>query len=236
MRLPGPIHLAVLLATAALAACGDAGPSATTGASPTAVLGGVGGAPRATASAPLTDSAGRVIPAPPLPRGAKAEMARSGPDTAIAVWVERDHVVAASYAPASGWAAATPLEEIFGEASRPQVAGNGRGAALAVWQHTVGNIQSLRFSRFDATTGWTPPDVMPGALPRPPEQARGPDAAPQLHMDAQGNAFAQWPSGFAANEVQTARYVLGQGWTRALSEPLTATAPPGPGQPSSAVQ
>ncbi|QJW84541.1 hypothetical protein HK414_15150 [Ramlibacter terrae] len=66
--------------------------------------------------------------------------------------------------------------------------------------------------------------MMPGALPRPPSRLAG-AAAPQLHMDAQGNAFAQWPSGFADNEVQTARYVAGRGWTRALSEPVTASAP-----------
>ncbi|HEY8359885.1 MAG TPA: hypothetical protein VIL30_20710, partial [Ramlibacter sp.] len=124
-------------------------------------------------------------------------------------------------------------------ASKPQLAGNGQGVALAVWQHTVGSIQSLRFSRYDSTSGWSVPDVMPGALPRPPSRLpQGAAAAPQLHMDAQGNAFAQWPSGFADNEVQTARYVAGQGWTRALSEPVTATAPAGSGsgQPTSTVQ
>lgn len=224
------VLLATALATvAALAGCGDAAPPSPS----TAVLGGTGSGPRAAASAPITDSAGNVIPAPALPRNAAAQMVRSGPDTALAAWVQDDHVVVASYAPATGWSAPAPLEDIHGESSRPQLASNGRGAALAIWQHTVGTIQSLRFSRFDAASGWSVPDVMPGALPRPPDQqAKGADGAPQLHMDPQGNAFAQWPSGFDPNEVQTARFVPGTGWTRALSEPMTASAP----QPGRAVQ
>jgi hypothetical protein len=243
MTFQGVTPALVLVLAAGLAACRDAQPpvpatvSSTAGLS-TAVLGGNGSDPRAAAAAALTDASGRPIPAPPMPRQATAQMVRAAPDAALAVWVQDGRVVSASYAPASGWSAASPLEEIYGQASQPQLASNGQGAALALWRHTVGTIQSLRFSRFDSATGWSVPDVMPGALPRPPGQAApdGVAAAPQLHMDAQGNAFAQWPSGFHPDEVQTARYVAGRGWTRALSEPVTATASPLPGQPTRSVQ
>ncbi|MDB5752784.1 MAG: hypothetical protein JWP65_3205 [Ramlibacter sp.] len=208
-----------LVTVAALVACGDGDRVPTT-----SVLGGVSSGPRPAASAPLTDSSGRPIPEPPLPGSAQAQVVRSDANAALAVWLQDKRVVAAAWAPATGWSAPAPLEEIYGEASQPQLASNGRGAALAVWQHTVGSIQSLRFSRFDAN-GWSLPDVMPGALPRPPAALGQAGAgAPQLHMDPQGNALAQWPSGFAADQVQTARYVAGRGWTRALSEPVTATA------------
>lgn len=231
MKFRGAIHAIALVLAAGLAACGDAAPPvpptvSTEPGNPTAVLGGQGAGPRAGAT--LVDATGRAIPSPALPRNTTAQLVRSGPDSALAVWVQDGRVVTASYAPANGWSPAQPLEEIHGRASDPQIASNGQGVALALWRHTVGNIRSLRFSRFDAASGWAVPDVMPGALPRPagePAQAGAAGHAPQLHMDAQGNAFAQWPSGFDPGEVQTARYVAGHGWTRALSEPVTAAAP-----------
>lgn len=240
MQFPGAIHAFALLLAAALAGCRDAEPPvpptvSTQPGHPTAVLGGQGGGPQAGAA--LVDAAGRAIPPPTLPRGTTAQLVRSGPDSALAVWVQDGRVVTATYAPASGWGPARPLEEIHGRASDPQIASNGQGVALALWRHTVGNIRSLRFSRFEAASGWSVPDVMPGALPRPAagrEQAGADGHAPQLHMDAQGNAFAQWPSGFDAGEVQTARYVAGHGWTRALSEPVTAAAPAPEGAPQRA--
>lgn len=210
----------ILLAAAALVACQDA-PSA--GAKhDTSVLGGFGDRPaKGGVPGALTDASGKAIPAPPqAPPGVQPRMARVADDAVLAVWVQDDHVVAATHTTANGWSAPQPLEQIYGEASDPQLASNGRGSAMAIWRHTVGSIQSLRFSRFDPT-GWSVPDVMPGALPRP---AADKSAAPQLHMDAQGRAFAEWPSGFHPQETQTARYQPGQGWSRALSEPL-ASAP-----------
>lgn len=236
-------HVVALLVALALAACGDAQPPVSQTVSsapgdPTAVLGGTSSGAQAAASGPLTDASGRTIPVLRLPRGTQAQLVRSSADAALAVWVQEGSVVAASYAAGSGWSAPVPLEDIHGEASAAQIASNGKGVALALWRHTVGNIESLRFSRFDATAGWSVPDVMPGALPRPRgEGAAAAGEAPQLHMDAQGNAFAQWASGFDADEVQTARYTAGQGWARAVSEPAagattaTAAAPAADGAP-----
>ena len=95
-----------------------------------------------------------------------------------------------------------------------------RGSALAVWRHRVGQIESLRFSTFQSGRGWSAPDVLPGALPRS-DDADG-AATLQLRMDDQGNAVARWPSGFDANAMQVARYVPGQGWSRAVDTPLPA--------------
>lgn len=222
MKAAGVLPVAVLAAVLALAGCdrGDAPRSHT------AVLGGSapGTAPGA-AQWSLTDARGRGIPPPLLPPGATARAVRSADESALAVWVQDGHVVACTYAPATGWSAAQPLESIYGQASDPQLVSNGKGPAMAVWRHTVGNILSLRFSRYEPGAGWSQPDVMPGALPRPPSQgaAAGRDA-PQLEMDARGNVLARWPSGFRAGEVQTARYVDGQGWTRAESEQVASSA------------
>jgi hypothetical protein len=220
----------VVLGAALLGACRDARqPSAGSAASAgnhTAVLGGFGGPPPSA-------TAGQGIPPPPgVPAQAKAQVVQSGPDAALAVWLQDGNVVAASYTKAAGWAPAQPLEEIFGEDSDPQLASNGQGSAMAVWRHTVGSIESLRYSRFD-TAGWSVPDVMPGALPRPRTEQ---GTAPQLKMDAQGQVVAEWRSGFDPAQTQSARYVPGQGWSHATNGALASAAPasPAPPQPSSA--
>ena len=187
----------------------------------TAVLGGYGpdsGAPT------LSDGQGRIIPAPPAPPKTLVRMARPADEQALAVWIAADQVVAAVWTPA-GWSAPQPLERIHGQPADVQLTTNGRGAAMALWHHRVGNIHSLRFSRFDAAAGWSVPDVVPGALPRPNVSGRpdGPDV-PQLEMGADGNVVARWPSGFHANEMQVARYAPATGWTAPANEPV-ASAP-----------
>jgi hypothetical protein len=105
-----------------------------------------------------------------------------------------------------------------------------------MWRHTVGSIHSLRFSRFESGTGWSLPDVVPGALPRPDSDGpAGAQDALRLQMDAAGNVTAQWPSGFAANEMQAADYLAGRGWDRAVSERLASasSASPAPRVPPS---
>jgi len=222
--------LGLVLLAAALAGCQDHRNN-------TAVLGGYGNGPAGEPSPPaLTDAQGHVIPAPAVPPRTRITAVRSGDEQAIAAWIADHHVVAATWTPA-GWSAPQPLERIYGESSDVQLASNGQGRAMAVWHHRVGNIHSLRFSRFDAASGWSLPDVVPGALPRPEVAGTPPGRdAPQLQMDAEGNVVARWPSGFHANEMQTARYAAGQGWSDAASEPVASATPasPAPPAPSSA--
>ena len=225
----------VLLATPCLAsalllsACNDPPPpevAASVASSGTSVL-GAATAPRPVPPAPaLLDTQGKPLPEPPVPRGAQAQAVHSGPDSALVVWVHEGTVMASTYRDGQGWGAGQVLEDIRGDARDVQLASNGQGIAIALWQHTVGNIQSLRFSRYDAATGWNSPDVMPGALPRSPTLAppsgRVPTGPPVLRMDAQGNADAHWPSGFDENEVQSSRFVVGQGWSRATADAVAA--------------
>ena len=199
----------------AVAACGQDVPE-------TATLGADGGrahmwAPK-TGADPLVDGRGRPIPPPPVPEHVRAQAVRASENAVIALWVVEGRVFSSAWTADAGWSAAEPLEEIYGASTDVQLASNGRGVALAIWRHTVGSIQSLRFSRFEQGAGWSRPDVMPGALPQPP----GADDGPRLDMDANGNATAQWPSGFDEGELQIARYVDGQGWTRPSSQPVAA--------------
>ena len=225
MKDTGVVAALMLAATLGVAGCHDGSPPASQG-NHASVLGGYGpGQAPAAATGALTDAQGQPIPQPRVPANTLAQMVRASDGAALAVWVQDGHVVASTYTRAAGWTPAQPLEQIYGQASEPQLASNGHGTAMAVWRHTVGSIQSLRFSRFQDGAGWSTPDVLPGALPRPPLAGpAGAQDAPRLQMDAQGNVVAQWPSGFHAGEVQEARYVEGQGWTRAVSEKM-ASAP-----------
>jgi hypothetical protein len=211
----------VLVAAGLLAAgCRDAG----IGPRHAAVL-GASRTQAETATAPpvLTDIHGNAIPAPPAPGGSRPQMARWGDESALAVWVQDGHVVAAAWTRGTGWSSPEPLERIYGQSSEPRLASNGKGVAMVVWQHTVGNIHSLRFSRFESASAWSPPDVLPGALPRPVAAGAAPGQnALRLQVDADGNAEAHWPSGFHANGMQMARYVTGQGWSQAATEPVAS--------------
>jgi hypothetical protein len=209
--------LALLLA-AALAACSDEVPESN---ETTRVLGGFG--PHGTANPALSDSGGRRIPLPPAPSGTAAQVTPAGDDSALAVWLEDHRVIGSRWQRGAGWSAPEPLERIYGESREVQLVGNGR-LAMAVWQHRVGNIHSLRFSRFDGQA-WSLPDVVPGALPRPAVAGAPPGSeAPRLEMDDAGNVVARWPSGFHAGEMQVARYTADTGWSAAANEPL-ASAP-----------
>lgn len=183
----------------------------------------------------LRDSSGAPIPAPTLPRGVQPQYALVTDSHAVALWVQDGRVMATRYRPYAGWEPAAELEGIEGRASLLRVAGNGRGVAMAVWRHNVGQIDSLRYSRFREGQGWSRPDVIAMALPRAPQPGKtaGPPveaAAPQIELDADGNARAQWLSGYEEHQVQVSTYVPNEGWSRPLDLPVqvptrTAEAP-----------
>jgi hypothetical protein len=220
-------HLLLSVALAGLctlAACERNGTGTAQSPSNTAVMGGYGPAPSASAAD---------LPPPPAPRGARAELAPADGETTLAIWEDKGTIHASRHTRAAGWETPRPLEDIGGEASNLRLAGNGNGVAMAVWQHTVGRIESLRYSRWEAGRGWSAPDVMPGALPRPrqPGKTAGglvDDAAARLEVDAQGNARAQWLSGFAEDQVQASTYVPGEGWARPVDLPHQGTASASP--------
>jgi hypothetical protein len=166
----------------------------------TAVLGSYGQAPA---------TAGAALPRPPAPAGSSVATSALGDGQALALWTQEGRMFGARYAPTTGWTDVHALEQIRGDAGDPQLAGNGHGEALAVWRHTLGQIESLRYARFDAASGWTTPDVVPGVLPR--HASTG--AAPRLQVDAEGHATLQWPSAFLAGTLQVSRFDPASGWS-----------------------
>lgn len=150
------------------------------------------------------------LPRPPAPVGSPVVTAALGDGQALALWTQDGRVFSARHDGSGAWTDVRPVEQILGQASDLQLASNGRGEAMAVWRHSLGQIESLRFARYEPASGWTAPDVVPGVLPR---QARG-AAAPQLQIDAEGRATLQWPSAFAPRTVQISRFEPGSGWSK----------------------
>lgn len=210
MRRESVIFLAGMAALL-LSACKDApGPSA----SNTAVLGG-SGEPRASA----------VLPAPPAKRGSRPQLAHLGPDETIAVWEEGGDILASRYLPISGWQPVDRLEDIAGQSSLPRIGAHPAGHVMVIWQHTVGRIESLRYSRYEDGKGWSAPDVMPGALPRPRQPGKTAVAEvdlPKIEVDSRGNVRAAWRSGFADGELQVSTFVPGEGWSRPVDVPVAS--------------
>ena len=113
---------------------------------------------------------------------------------AIAVWIQYDEYPASLWSNIwanrfDGFSWSTPeMIETYdaGDASDPQIAIDGTGAAIAVWHQwdTVSGLGSIWANRFDGSS-WSTPEVIET------DDAR--DASnPQIAMDGTGNAVAVW--------------------------------------------
>ena len=116
---------------------------------------------------------------------------------AIAVWIQYDEYPASLWSNIwanrfDGFSWSTPeMIETYdaGDASDPQIAMDGTGAAIAVWHQwdTVSGLGSIWANRFDGSS-WSTPEVIET------DDAR--DASnPQIAMDGTGNAVAVWYQG-----------------------------------------
>ncbi len=109
---------------------------------------------------------------------------------AVAVWEQSDGTrtnILANRCNASGaWGTAEPIEtDNAGGAYSPQVAMDGSGNAVAVWQQSDGTRNNILANRCNASGVW--------GTPAPVETDNAGDAySPQVAMDAGGNAFAVW--------------------------------------------
>ncbi|MBC5764270.1 hypothetical protein [Ramlibacter albus] len=182
----------------------------------TAVLGSYGGTtptpqPSSVLSLPGSGTAlsANGFPRTPAPAGAEVEVAALPGGAALAVWTQDGHLRGSRYAPGAGWGAPQDVDTIRGEPSDLELAANANGEAMAVWRHTLGEIQSLRYARWQPASGWSPPEVIPGVLPRRLNSA----VRPKLVMDNEGNVTLQWPSGFGGTSAQVTRYEAGRGWS-----------------------
>jgi len=117
-------------------------------------------------------------------------LAASADGRAVAVWIQsdgtRDDIWSNRFTSADGWSFAQRIENNSSlEASGPQVAVNASGNAVAVWAHSDGVRSDIWSNRYTPSDGW-------GSAGRIETNNAGPASAPQVTLDAQGNAVAVW--------------------------------------------
>ena len=142
------------------------------------------------------------------------QVAVDGSGNAIAVWYQfdgtRDNIWSSRYVIGTGWGAATLIEtDNSGDASNPQVAVDGSGDAIAVWQQDDGLRYNIWSNRYVVGTGW-------GAAALIETDNSGGASNPQVAVDGSGDAIAAWCQydGTRTN-ICSNRYVVGIGWETA---------------------
>ena len=164
-----------------------------------------------------------------------AQVALDNSGNAIAVWQQRngagrDDIWANRYTAGSGWGAAALIESGFFDAGNPQVAIDGSGNAIAVWWQSDGGRNNLVANRYVAGSGW-------GTAAMIETDSTGDVSAPQIAMDAGGNAIAVWAWASAVPNgptyeytVWANRYTAASGWGTAgpIDSVNNSTANPAP--------
>ena len=159
---------------------------------------------------------------------------------AAAVWVQMDSALgtygiwSSRLEPGAAWGAAVQVERgNAGPTYAPGIAIDERGHAVAAWQQSDGRRVNVRASRFAPGVGWGQASRL--------ERGDGDLGAPEVAMDADGNALVVWPR-FHGNrsELWASAYVgVGGAWDKAMRidavpgyvyQPRVMAAAGGPGQ------
>lgn len=124
-------------------------------------------------------------------------VAVSAAGDAIAVWSRATagsaHLWGNRFVPGSGWGTVERIDSDAGDARAAQPGIDRDGNAVVVWEQFDGTRQSIWANRYVVGTGWATPRVI--------EANDASDAqAPQLIVDAVGNALAVWQQADAAGE------------------------------------
>lgn len=121
---------------------------------------------------------------------AGARIAIDANGNAIAVWQQQDgqrqDILANRYVSATGWGEPALLNTgDAGNARAPQLAFDPRGNALVVWEQHDGTRMNIWARRYVAGSAWLTPTLIEG-------DDAGDADAPQIGLDASGNAIAVW--------------------------------------------
>ena len=111
---------------------------------------------------------------------------------ALAVWQQTDgsariNIRANRYTAGSGWGTATLIEtDDSGDATNPQIAVDGKGNALAVWQQADGSARiNIWANAYSIDTGWEAAELIE-------TDNAGNATNPRVAVDDNGNAVAVW--------------------------------------------
>lgn len=125
---------------------------------------------------------------------------------ALAVWSGGLNIWANRYTAGSGWGTAALIESNTGSAGSPQIAIDASGNALAVWRQSDGTRDNIWANRYIAGTGW-------GTAALIESDNLGAAGAPQIAINASGNAIALWQqSDGTRNNIWANHYLASGGW------------------------
>lgn len=131
---------------------------------------------------------------------------------AIAVWSQDDgnyNIFANRYTASTGtWGTEELIESNnVGNTVSPQIAVDGNGNAIVVWQQSDGIDESIYANRYTASTdSWGTAELIESGNNGQAVQA-------QIAFDSAGNAIAVWRQSVGANSnIYSNRYTLGTGW------------------------
>lgn len=103
------------------------------------------------------------------------------------------------------WKAARLLETSnAGHAYATQISMNANGSAVVVWQQDDGARSNIWSSRFVPGSDWTPAELI--------ENSVNSGEAPDVAVDAEGNAIAVWAQFDGLRRIWSNRYTPGAGW------------------------
>ena len=141
---------------------------------------------------------------------AAPRVAYDGSGNAFAVWSQddgmRSNIWASRYS-GGVWGAPVLLESGSGGANVPQITADAAGNAIAVWAQTGGSFNSIWSNRYTAGQGWGTAQLV--------EVADGEALAPDIAIDADGNALVVWRqtlSNGPSYSIWANRYTASVGW------------------------
>ena len=153
------------------------------------------------------------------------QIAFDGSDNAIAVWHQFEDANSSiwfnRYTPSGDWGTADVIEGTDESATRPQIAVDLAGNALAVWQQDDGVRENIWANRYTAGMTWGMPDLL--------ETNAGGAVNADIAMDRAGNAAAVWQQNDGTrSNIWTNRYADGAWGTADLIETNDAGGAQGP--------
>jgi len=132
------------------------------------------------------------------------------------VWLQDDgtgidSIYANRYVAGSGWGTAGLIEGGSGEVGEPQIALDGSGNAIVVWDQDDGTgVGSIYANRYVAGSGWGTATAI--------ESDDINVGRPMIAVNGSGHAVAVWPESEGANySFHANRYTAGSGWGTATN-------------------
>jgi len=131
--------------------------------------------------------------------------------TSFIIWEQSDgtrmNIWANRYSSGTGWGSSRLIESGSGTAANPQIAVDGSGNAIAVWQQSDGTRNNILANHYMTGTGW---GTVTGI-----ESRSYNNSYPQIAMNNMGNAVVVWQenSGNHPYTIWSTKYENGIGWS-----------------------